>query len=445
MRLDTPWGAVLRSARGRRQSSRQPTGRSRRRRAAGLIALAAASFGLTSPRVGIAEVPAPFPPVRVEVTGNPAPVETQRLAILTAARALVPGARGGLVALTETSPPLQPLPVDSQMALSAVVQVQAGSAQPVTQTVPVAIHNQAIPWNDAQALLMSNSPETVAFGKVLLNASVASGESVRLLYHHANGSPNRRMTVVVTLSNPDRDPIELWVIGAPGRSGAGELALGHFAARAFLDQYWHHAGFKMQIPANTTLPLFVHPLSPGGIASGLTQFTLLAGDRLNVQVLARMEGESDPSPMSYAPNFDRVHQRGVFDRPQLIRPQAYTVGDPPVTMFVGDGQDAIHENQTGAGLDGNYGVVYTFPIEVNNPRTLPSILGVVMDALSGEASGTVLVDGRTIDIPRLRHGDRRLVTTVRLAPGEHRPLVISTMPESGGYYPISLTLGTEYK
>jgi len=414
-------------------------------RAAGLIALAAASFGLTFPRAGTAEVPAPFPPVRVEVTGNPAPVETQRLAILTAARALVPGGRSGQLSLTETEPPLQPLSVDSEMALRAVVQVTSEGAQPFTQDVPVAIRNEAIPWNDAQALLMSNSPETLAFGKVLLNASVASGESVRLLYHHANGSPNRRMTVAVTLSNPDRDPIELWVIGAPGRSGAGELALGHSAARTFLDQYWHHAGFMVRIPANTTLPLFLHDLAPGGIASGLTQFTLLAGDRLNVQVLARLEGETDPPTMSYAPNFDRIHQRGVFDRPQLTQPQVYTVGDPPVTMSVGDEQDAIHESHTGAGLDGNYGVVYTFPIEVSNPRTLPSILGVVMQAPRGEASGTVLVDGRIIDIPRLRHGERRLVTTIHLAPGEHRPLVISTMPESGGYYPVRLTLGTEYK
>ncbi len=437
---------MLISARASQLSSRQQMERSAHRRVVGLIAVAAVFFGVLSPRIGIAEVPSvPLPPVRVEVTGNPAPVETQRLAILTAARALVPEARSGQVSLTETTPPLQPLSVDSEMALRAIVQVTAGSAEPVTRAVPVAIHNAAMPWTDAQALLISNSPETLAFGKVLLNASVASGATVRLLYHHANGSPTRRMTIGVSLSNPAQAPITLWVIGAAGRDGAGELALGHAAARTFLDQYWHHAGFMVQIPANTTLPLFLHDLAPGGIASGLTQFTLLAGDRLNVQVFARLEGEIDPPMMSYAPNFDRVHQRGVFDRPQVVQPQAYTVGDPSVSMNVGDEQDALRESQTGIGLDGNYGVVYTFPIEVSNPRTLPALLGVVMHALSGEASGTVLVDGRIIDIPRLRHHERRLVTTIHLAPGEHRPLVVSTMPESGGYYPVRLTLGAEYK
>jgi hypothetical protein len=378
------------------------------------------------------------------VTGNPAPVETLRLAIIAAARDQVPEARTGQVSLTETTPPLQPLPSDSEIALRAVVQVQAGSAEPVTRAIPVHIRNEALPWTDAHALLISNSPETLAFGKVLLNGSVSAGQTVRLLYHHANGSPARRMTIAVNLSNPEQDPIKLWVIGGAGNSTA-ELAVGHSAARAFLDQYWHHAGFMVRIPANTTLPLFVHLLTPGAIASGITQFSLLAGGRLNVQVLARLESEIDPPMMSFAPNFDRVHQRGVFEPSQLVRPQAYTVDGPPAAMPVGDPQDAIHENQTGIGLDGNYGVVYNFPIEVSNPRTLPSILGVVMQALSGEASGTVLVDGRLIDIPRLLHGERRLLTTIHLAPGEHRTLMVSTMPESGGWYPVGLTLGTEYR
>ena len=417
-----------------------------RRRFAGLAVLVGVLLGVPSPRTGTAQAPpAPIPPVRVEVTGNPAPVETLRLAIITAARAQVLETPTGMVSLAETTPALQPLPAASEVALRAVVRLQAGGAEPVTRAVPVLIRNEPLPWTDAQALLISNSPETLAFGKVLLTGAVSAGQTVRLLYHHANGSPTRRMMIAVNLSNPARDPIKLCVIGGVGSSGAGELTVGHLAARAFLDQYWHHAGFMVQVPGNTTLPLFLHALAPGAIASGIAQFTLLAGDRLTLQVFARLEGEIDPPALSYAPDFDRVHQRGVFEPPQLVRPQAYTVDGPPATMAVGDGRDAIHERQTGIGLDGNYGVVYTFPIEVRNPRTLPSILGVVLHAQRGAASGTVLVDGRLFEIPRLLQGERRLLTTVHLAPGEERTLMVSTMPESGGYYPVDLTLGTEYR
>src|SRR6202011_98969 len=93
-------------------------------RVAGLIMLAAVVLGGPSPRVGIAQVPpTPFPQVHVEVTGDPAPIETLRLAILTTTRAMVPEARTGQISLAETAPPLQPLPAASEMSLRAVVQV----------------------------------------------------------------------------------------------------------------------------------------------------------------------------------------------------------------------------------------------------------------------------------------------------------------------------------
>jgi hypothetical protein len=406
-----------------------------------------ATIALEGTSAGFTQVPfATLPPVQVAVTGDPAPVETLRLAILTTARTLVPEARTGQVLLAETEPPLQPLRAASEMALRAVVQVGPVplGAKPLVRTVPVEIKNQALPWADAQALLVSNSPETLPFGKVLLSGAVSSGQTARLLYHHANGSATERMAIVVNLSNPDRVPVALWVTGAAGNAGADELALGHAAARAFLDQYWHRAGFLLRIPANTSVPLFVHDLAPGAVATGLSQFTLVDGDRTNVQVYARMAGEMDPPPMSFAPNFDKVHQRGVFERPQVVRSLSYTAGGPSVTMSVGDNEDARSESRSGTLLSGNYGVVYSFAIDVDNPSPLSTILGLVMQAVSGEASGTFLVDDRMIDIPRVRSGERRLVTTVRLAPGERRTLMISTMPESGAYYPVRFTFGTRY-
>ena len=78
-----------------------------RRRFAGPAVLAAVLLlGVTPPPAGTAQgPPALIPPVRVEVTGNPAPVETLRLAIITAARAQILGAPGGQVSLVpqETS------------------------------------------------------------------------------------------------------------------------------------------------------------------------------------------------------------------------------------------------------------------------------------------------------------------------------------------------------
>src|SRR5437588_688821 len=232
---------------------------------------------------------------------------------------------------------------------------------------------------------------------------------------------------------------------AAGAEGTDDFGQGHTAARAFLEQYWHRAGFMARIPANTTLPLFLHDLAPQAVASGLVQFALIDGARLNVDVFARLEGEMDPPLLSFAPNFDKVHPRGTFQHPRLMQPLTYTVGDPPLAMTVGDDRDALHEAQTGAPLKGNYGVIYAFPIELTNPRPLPAILGLIFQASGGDGGGTVLLDDQIFDLAWVKSGERRLVTTVHLAPGEHRTVLVSTMPESGANYPVRLSLGSEYK
>ena len=415
-----------------------------RTRFAALMLMAALVLGRPVPREATAQAPPPaLPPVHLQVTGDPTPVETLRLAILTAARAAMPEAGTGRVTLTETDPPLQPLPQASAMSLRTVLQFMVPGGKPLIRIMPAEITNAVVPWTDAQILLVSNSPETLPFGKVLLNGAISTGETVRLLYHHSNGSATQRMSIAVSLSNPDSAPITLWVMGATGGAGTDELSIGHSAARAVLAQYWHHAGFMLQIPANTTVLLFLNELPPQGVASGLVQLRLIEGDHLNLQVFARMEGELDPPPDSFAPNFDKVHQRGIFEHPSLTRQLAYTAG-AVLMMDVGDDRDALRESQTGVPLNGNYGVAYNFLIDINNPAPLPAILALILQALGGQAGGTVLIDDRIVDLPRVRPGERQVVARIRLEPGEHRVLTISTMPESGANYPIRLLLGPQY-
>jgi len=172
----------------------------------------------------------------------------------------------------------------------------------------VEVTHQAVLWPDTQRLLLSNSPETIAFSKVLFSTTLAPAEAVRLLYHHQNGSTTRRMTVAIAISNPTPKPGTLWVTGAVPNAGADELVIGHGAARDFLTQYWRHAGFLFSIPAHGTTPLFVHRLLPGEIASGLMQVALGENAPLVLQVIARMEGDMDPPSASYPPNADRVHR-----------------------------------------------------------------------------------------------------------------------------------------
>ncbi len=84
-------------------------------RSSTLILIAAGILGATIPQTGLAEVPdRSLPPLRVAVTGDPTPIETQRLAILSAARTTMPEARGIHLTLAQTAPPLQPLPAATE-------------------------------------------------------------------------------------------------------------------------------------------------------------------------------------------------------------------------------------------------------------------------------------------------------------------------------------------
>jgi len=387
---------------------------------------------------------APSPPggaVQVAVTGDPAPVDTLRLGIETAVREVVPEARTAQVTLVSATPALAPLDPSGGATVQATVQVVSPARAPQLVTVPVAVTNVAAQWPDAQVLLVSNSPESLPFGKVLYNASLGNGQTARLLYHHQNGSKTSRMTIEVALSNPARSPITLWVNGASGGPASDELLIGHAAAYRFLGQYATHAGFLMQIPANTTVPLLLHDLPPLGVVSGIVQLSLVTGDRLNLQVVARLAGEMDPPTDSFIPDFDNVHQRGAFANPYIDRQVTFVAGGSPVIMTLGDDRDLMREGATGERLQGNYGVIYTFEIHASNPTSERVVASLVMHADGGQARGTFIVDNRLINGPAVEPNAPKTVATIALMPGESRIVRITTMPESGSNYPVHLVLG----
>lgn len=407
--------------------------------AIGALALA----GLAMPPRGWEQraLAAAGPALRISVTGGPTPAGTLRLAILSAVREQVPGARDAEVTLLSTTPSLAELPASSEATVEASVSIAPPAEPPTTLTIPVTFTNVILPWSDAQVLLVSNSPETLPFGKVLFSGALTASQTVRLLYHHQNGSATRHMFITVTLSNPARSPVTVWVTGAQSGQAGDELALGHEAARAFLEAYWRHAGFLLEIPANTTLPLLVHDLAPQHVGSGLAQVQLIDGQRLNLQVVARLEGEMEPPAASYAPDFDKVHQRGAFQRPLIVRSSTYTVGGAVATMMLGASGDVLQESETRESLQGNYGVVYSFDVQVANPTPDAATVALVMHADGGQARGTFIVNDQLIDGPTVQPNAPRALVTLRMGAGTRRTLHVVTMPESGSNYPVRLTLG----
>jgi hypothetical protein len=410
----------------------------------GIATIAVALLALIIPQAGLARDPGvPGGASTIAVTGDPTPVETMRAALIAAAPDLMPEAREGRVILRETIPSLQPLRAGAGTTIRAMFQTVSGGPLALTRVAPVEIRHQAALWRDAQRLLVSNSPEMVAFSTLLFTAALAPAEAVRLIYHHQNAA-SRPMTVTVALSNPTSQRVEVWVTGAAPSVQGDELMIGHAAARDFLSQYWCHAAFLLSIPAHTTSHVIVHTLAPGEIASGLLRVAAVGNAGVTLQVIARLDGDLDPpTEGALLPPGDRLHQRGTFEQPLIEHRLDYMVGGRFAMMVLGAPEDLLHERDSGDALQGNYGVDYTFFIRVRNPLPTPVTAVLEMHAAGGQAGGVFRVDDRIVDVPRVEGGRAARVAGVRIPGSGDRLVVVSTMPESGANYPVLLTLGYE--
>ncbi len=87
---------------------------------------------------------------------------------------------------------------------------------------------------------------------------------------------------------------------------------------------------------------------------------------------------------------------------------------------------------------GDYGIVHTIDVTLNNPGNAPATVYLFMQPLAGPARGTFLVDGNSVDVGCVRVPSRYQVTAFNLAPGQsshvrganddRRRLVLSRAP-----------------
>jgi len=379
-------------------------------------------------------------PFRVTVTGNPAPPRTLRLAIETAAHLAFPQLEDAEITLLSTDPLLEALGPRRAVTVRARLGVTTPEGTPLVWTVPVRLVNTSLPWREAAELFVSDSPETVEREGILHRGAVESARAARILYHHQNGA-GRSMWLLLVLSNPTPVPARLWVTGATGGPSLDELVAGHGAARAFLEQYWVRSGVVLTVPPNGIVPLMAARVPPAHVASGIAQIALLSGARIEWELAAQFPRKGEPPIPSRVLPLDTQHQRGVFGPPQVAHTLAYAAFGPVAEMWVGADPDLLRDRATGALLQGNYGVIYSFEVHVSNPTPRTFTAALVLHANGGQAGATVLVNGVRLDVPRATPDAPYTLVKVPVPADGARDLRISTMSEAGSNYPVLLTLG----
>ena len=411
------------------------------RRAFALLAVAALVPLLSSPARGHGPTVKLSSPFRVEVTGAPAPVRTLRLGIETAAHIAFPELEDAEIVLVATQPPLRPLPAGQSVTIEAHLAITTPEGSPLVWVVPVTVTNTPAAWPDAQRLFVSDSPEIVSREGILYTETLDAFQTARILYHHQNGRGDRPLWLLVILSNPTPSPARLWVVGATGGPHRDELLVGHTAARGFLEQYGARAGVFLEVPPYGTLPLMATRVLPQEVASGLAQIALLRGVHVDVQLAAQFPQKDEPPIVSRILPVDTQHQRGAFAAPLITRTLSYTAHGPVAAMWVGADADLLHDQASGAPLQGNYGVIYTFEVQLTNPTPEPFTAALAMHANGGPAGATLLINGALIDVPAVQPDTPRTVTRVQVPATAGTRLHISTVSEGGANYPVLFTLG----
>jgi len=88
--------------------------------------------------------------------------------------------------------------------------------------------------------------------------------------------------------------------------------------------------------------------------------------------------------------------------------------------------------------DGDYGVVHTIDLTLDNPGTAPAVAYFFFQPPGQIANGTFLIDGKIIDIGCVRRPVNYQVTTFDLLPGRTYHATVQTMVNGGSFLPIEV-------
>lgn len=304
----------------------------------------------------------------------------------------------------------------------------------------VVTNNASRPGKDS-VLWYSNAPESVREPGTLFNQDLKKSESVRMLYHHMNASPEP-MTIRVVLYNLSTLPAKVSVLAGDGEPHRNPVLVGMKAGEMFLRKQADQAHQIVTVPPRTYLPLSLHRLESGVTTSGLASLKLLEGpDRLVVRTEAVKTLPELFSPLNSVPftrnppSADLSDQ--VFESP--FRSQKLKIEVPGRPAFVRVGQTPIGAVAGSHNLSGNYGVTYTVEAEVVNSGEKTKEVEVLFEASAGYSGVVFQFNNQFLKPSTVQSKAEVRVGSVVLKAKERRTVTLVTMPLSGSSYPATIT------
>lgn len=380
----------------------------------------------------------------VRITGDPASASFIREQAAAAAQRLARTRPGANAAASPESIALTaPLAADNITTVNVPVIISGNELFTVVGTTRVRVENLAEPRISPKSLLVSDFPETLNENGVLFTADLAREAPSRFLYFHYNpaGQPDRR--ILLRAENRSGQPALIQFISATAGPEANEMQVGHLATERFLLALAQNEGSIVMVPPNATVNLIDHPMPAKSVLSGISQLRELEGAALHLALVVQDATDPLDAPVSQSTLLTSTvkHARGMYQVPEFYYQTTWNTTDPYLELPIG--HIPLANLLHGEALSGDYGVLQSFVVRINNPNASPQAIALYENPRGGRSTGTFIIDRTLVQShgvpPFSRYKLHQYVVPAR----GYIQVKIITMPEGGSSYPLRLVFAPD--
>lgn len=385
------------------------------------------------------------PETSVRITGNPASARFIRSVSAAAAgeaAQLRPGA--GVAIDPDAVAGARDLPVSDVLETHVPLQLNGADYFSVLGSTRVRVENVALPRIRPSRLLVSDYPEKLTSNGVLFTAKLDTTAPQRFLYYHFNPADQPARRIVLRVQNSSTQPATLQFISGEAGPETNEMEVGHLSTVRFLAREAQNEGNVIVVPPATTVTLVDQLLPPGAAVSNVLQLREIEGDSVGLTLVTQNAGD----PLDHAVDSAGLlesqtkHARGVYRVPEFYFDEVYNVG-ADADLEIPIGQLPLPNLREGEALAGDYGVMQSINVTVNNPTAGEFPIAVYENPRGGRATGTFLIDRTLVQSHAVAAFTKWKLREYRVPPHSMFRISIVTMPEGGSSYPVRLIVAPD--
>jgi hypothetical protein len=382
--------------------------------------------------------------VALSLTGDPAAAEFVREQVAAAVKKAASPRAGAQVLVTPDDVPFHRLlQQDDVASFDVPVLIQGNGLFEVDGSTHVDVANVAVPRISPDSLMVSDYPERLTENGTLFTADLRHEQPSRFLYFHYNppGQPDRR--IVLRAENLSREPSIVQFISGRGGPSANEMQVGHDATKRFLVNVVQNQGRLLTLDGNSSTEIVQQDLPAGSIVCNLLQLRVLSGGNVHLTLFAQNETDNADAALTDTDLLEGTqrHARGIYPIAEFHFATQWRVNDDYLELPIG--QLPLPNDLRGQALAGDYGVLQSFVVNVENPMSTPQAIAIYENPRGGRATGTYLIDGVLVQSHQVPPFSRYKVRQYIVPAHGFVRVTIVTMPEAGSSLPLRLVFAPD--